>query len=66
MELHSGRSYYILGMGEKWRRWLSFYDNGINLALLGIGTFTQVNSITEAAANTIQLPPAVTTSIWLF
>ncbi len=42
---------------------LFFAIAGILVALLGIGTFTQVNSITEAMQNTIQLPPAVTASI---
>jgi len=56
--------YILLGMGEKWRPLALFFAiAGILVALLGIGTFTQVNSITEAMQNTIQLPPAVTASI---
>ena len=56
--------YILLGMGEKWRPLAIFFAiAGILVALLGIGTFTQVNSITEAMQNTIQLPPAVTASI---
>ena len=56
--------YILLGMGEKWRPMAIFFAiAGILVALLGIGTFTQVNSITEAMQNTIQLPPAVTASI---
>jgi len=56
--------YILLGMGDKWRPLAIFFAiAGILVALLGIGTFTQVNSITEAMQNTIQLPPAVTASI---
>lgn len=56
--------YILLGMGEKWRPLAIFFAvAGVLVALLGIGTFTQVNSITEAMQNTIQLPPAVTASI---
>ncbi|QLB50755.1 alanine/glycine:cation symporter family protein [Streptococcus sanguinis] len=56
--------YILLGMGERWRPLAIFFAiAGILVALLGIGTFTQVNSITEAMQNTIQLPPAVTASI---
>ena len=56
--------YILLGMGEKWRPLSIFFAvAGVLVALLGIGTFTQVNSITEAMQNTIQLPPAVTASI---
>ena len=56
--------YILLGMGEKWRPLAIFFAvAGVLVALLGIGTFTQVNSITEAMHNTIQLPSAVTASI---
>ena len=56
--------YILLGMSEKWRPLAIFFAiAGILVALLGIGTFTQVNSITEAMQNTIQLPPTVTASI---
>ena len=56
--------YILLGMGEKWRPLAIFFAvAGVLVALLGIGTFTQVNSITEAMQNTIQLPSAVTASI---
>lgn len=56
--------YILLGMGEKWRPLAIFFAvAGVLVALLGIGTFTQVNSITEAMQNTIQFPPAVTASI---
>ena len=56
--------YILLGMGEKWRPLAIFFAvAGVLVALLGIGTFTQVNSITEAMHNTIQLPSAVTAFI---
>ena len=56
--------YILLGMGEKWRPLAIFFAvAGVLVARLGIGTFTQVNSITEAMHNTIQLPSAVTASI---
>ena len=56
--------YILLGMGEKWRPLAIFFAvAGVLVALLGIGTFTQVNSITEAMHNTIQLPSSVTASI---
>ena len=38
--------YILLGMGEKWRPLAIFFAlAGVLVALLGIGTFTQVNSI---------------------
>lgn len=46
-----GPFYYIeKGMGEKWK-WLAkvFAFFGVFVGLMGIGTFTQVNSITSAA-----------------
>lgn len=56
--------YILMGMGEKWRPLAVFFAvAGVLVALLGIGTFTQVNSITEAVENTLQLPPAVTAII---
>lgn len=48
-----GPFYYIeKGMGEKWT-WLAkvFAFFGVFVGLMGIGTFTQVNSITSAANN---------------
>ena len=36
---------------------------GVLVALLGIGTFTQVNSITESIQNTAQIDPAITALI---
>lgn len=50
--------YYIeLGMGKKWR-WLAkaFAFFGVLVALLGIGTFPQVNGITHALESTFDVP----------
>ena len=53
--------YILLGMGEKWRPLAIFFAlAGVLVALLGIGTFTQVNSITESIQNTAQVEPAIT------
>ena len=53
--------YILLGMGEKWRPLSTFFAlAGVLVALLGIGTFTQVNSITESIQNTAQIDPAIT------
>ena len=56
--------YILLGMGEKWRPLAIFFAlAGVLVALLGIGTFTQVNSITESIQNTAQVDPAITALI---
>ena len=56
--------YILLGMGEKWRPLAIFFAlAGVLVALLGIGTFTQVNSITESIQNTAQVNPVITTLI---
>ena len=57
-----GPMYYILlGMGEKWRPLAIFFAvAGVLVALLGIGTFTQVNSITESVQNTASIDPTIT------
>lgn len=56
--------YILLGMGEKWRPLAIFFAlAGLLVALLGIGTFTQVNSITESIQNTAQVDPAITALI---
>ena len=53
--------YILLGMGEKWRPLAIFFAlAGVLVALLGIGTFTQVNSITESIHNTAQIDPDIT------
>ena len=46
--ISGGPMYYILhGMGEKWRPLAIFFAvAGVLVALFGIGTMTQVNSIT--------------------
>ena len=55
--------YILLGMGEKWRPLAIFFAlAGVLVALLGIGTFTQVNSITESIQNTTTISPAITLS----
>ena len=56
--------YILLGMGEKWRPLAIFFAlAGLLVALLGIGTFTQVNSITESIQNTARIDPAITALI---
>lgn len=53
--------YILLGMGEKWRPLaVLFAVAGVLVALLGIGTFTQVNSIAESIQNTTTISPAIT------
>ena len=55
--------YILLGMGEKWRPLCDLLCPGriVLVALLGIGTFTQVNSITESIQNTTTISlPAIT------
>ena len=55
------RHYILLGMGEKWRPLAIFFAiAGVLVALLGIGTFTQVNSITESVFNTVSIPKGIT------
>lgn len=58
-EKTGGPMYYITnGMGQKWR-WLAiaFAIFGVMVALLGSGTFTQVNSITESVQFLFGLNP---------
>ena len=56
--------YILLGMGEKWHPLAIFFAlAGVLVALLGIGTFTQVNSITESIQNTTTISPATTALI---
>ncbi|QLB40997.1 alanine/glycine:cation symporter family protein [Mannheimia pernigra] len=53
-----GPMYYIeLGMGKKWR-WLAkaFAFFGVLVALLGVGTFPQVNGITASLESTFDVP----------
>lgn len=61
-QVSGGPMYYIVnGMGEKWRPLaILFAISGILVALLGIGTFTQVNSITDAINNSFGIDPRIT------
>ncbi|HBF0730524.1 TPA: sodium:alanine symporter family protein [Clostridioides difficile] len=61
-QVSGGPMYYIVnGMGEKWRPLAIFFAiSGILVALLGIGTFTQVNSITDAINNSFGIGPRIT------
>ncbi|HHS9390570.1 TPA: alanine/glycine:cation symporter family protein [Clostridioides difficile] len=61
-QVSGGPMYYIVnGMGEKWRSLAIFFAiSGILVALLGIGTFTQVNSITDAINNSFGIDPRIT------
>ena len=60
-QICGGPMYYIQnGMGEKWK-WLAklFAFFGIMTAMLGCGTFPQVNAITESTSEAFGLP------VWL-
>lgn len=60
-----GPMYYIeLGMGQKWK-WMAklFAVFGIMVALVGVGTFPQVNGITNAVNDTFNVPISVTAVI---
>ncbi|ENY8693956.1 sodium:alanine symporter family protein [Clostridioides difficile] len=61
-QVSGGPMYYIVnGIGEKWRPLAIFFAiSGILVALLGIGTFTQVNSITDAINNSFGIDPRIT------
>lgn len=57
-QIAGGPMYYIeKGLGKKWR-WLArlFAFFGIITAMLGCGTFPQVNAITEASSQTFGIP----------
>lgn len=61
-----GPFYYIeKGMGEKWK-WLAkvFAFFGVFVGLMGIGTFTQVNSITSAANSFFDPEKSHTTTLF--
>ena len=60
-QVAGGPMYYITnGMGEKFKPLANFFAfSGILVALLGIGTFTQVNAITSSIENTLHLPAEV-------
>lgn len=57
-----GPMYYILnGMGQQYRPLaIMFAISGILVALFGIGTFTQVNPITESIYNQFLIPNIIT------
>lgn len=59
--ISGGPMYYILnGMGEKWRPLASFFAvAGVLVALFGIGTMTQVNSITASLKASFGTVPEV-------
>ena len=59
--ISGGPMYYILhGMGEKWRPLAIFFAvAGVLVALFGIGTMTQVNSITGSLQASFGTAPEV-------
>ncbi|WP_122638559.1 alanine/glycine:cation symporter family protein [Romboutsia sp. Marseille-P6047] len=61
-QISGGPMYYILnGMGKKYKPLAMFFAfSGILVALLGIGTFTQVNAITDAIKGSLGINPKVT------
>lgn len=66
--ISGGPMYYIVnGMGEKYRPLAIFFAiSGILVALLGIGTFTQVNSITDSINGSFGIDPKITGIILTF
>ena len=61
-QISGGPMYYIVnGMGEKYKPLAIFFAvSGILVALLGIGTFTQVNSITDSINGSFGVDPRIT------
>ena len=57
-----GPMYYIVnGMGSKFKPLATFFAfSGVLVALLGIGTFPQVNAISSSIQSTLQIPAQVT------
>ncbi len=57
-QVAGGPMYYITnGMGEKFKPLAVFFAfSGVLVALLGIGTFTQVNAITSSIESTLHIP----------
>lgn len=60
--ISGGPMYYIVnGLGEKYKPLAIFFSiSGILVALLGIGTFTQVNSITDSINVSFGIDPKIT------
>ena len=60
-EISGGPMYYIVnGMGQKWKPLAIFFAiAGILVAFLGIGTFSQVNSITSSLENSFNWSPKI-------
>ncbi|MGX9844201.1 alanine/glycine:cation symporter family protein [Streptococcus iniae] len=58
-EISGGPMYYIVnGMGEKWKPLAVFFAlSGVLVALFGIGTFAQVNSITSSLNHSFGFSP---------
>ncbi|HEL2423145.1 TPA: sodium:alanine symporter family protein [Streptococcus suis] len=56
--------YITLGMGQKWKPLAVFFAiSGVLVALLGIGTFSQVNSITASLETSFGLEPPLVSAI---
>ncbi|HHT7816698.1 TPA: alanine/glycine:cation symporter family protein [Streptococcus suis] len=56
--------YITLGMGKKWKPLAIFFAiSGVLVALLGIGTFSQVNSITASLETSFGLEPPLVSVI---
>ena len=64
-EVAGGPMYYIVnGLGKRWKPLaIIFSIFGVMVALLGSGTFTQVNSITESLNNAFGLPATIVSII---
>lgn len=64
-EISGGPMYYIVnGMGQKWKPLAAFFAiSGILVAFFGIGTFSQVNSITSALDNSFGISPKIASVI---
>ncbi|MCS4487603.1 alanine/glycine:cation symporter family protein [Streptococcus sciuri] len=60
-DISGGPMYYIVnGMGKKWKPLAIFFAlAGILVAFLGIGTFSQVNSITSSLQNSFGFSPEI-------
>lgn len=63
--ISGGPMYYIVnGMGKKWKPLAIFFAiAGILVAFLGIGTFSQVNSITSSLQNSFGFSPEIVSII---